>query len=254
MKQAVRTGARVSGEDQHALGVRPARTTSIRTAAEVYQISLSSRPIVGEGEVQVDLTTAGSISVGIERCHLEQDGAPSRGPMHQIRRLSYVDLNRSGVADDGDRLQAGHPFGGAGESYVAKLRAILRYLGTCDGDLEIGILARRVKRLGAPAANARRPLRDQNVTRSLIGRPSIRRRAARSAHRRMAGDRAGNRCSIRASGEGSMRSKEEAHDYRYFPIRPAAAWSSRKPSSMNGDGGLPGMPDQKKARSSRPRD
>src|SRR5450432_1403659 len=103
-----------------------------------YQISQYKSPVVGEGEVVVDLADGESVTVGIERLHLEQDAGKSlhdRSPT-----LSYVDLNRSGVAlmeivskpDIRDAEQA--------KAYVTKVRSILRYLGTCDGDMEKGSL------------------------------------------------------------------------------------------------------------------
>src|SRR6187455_3472887 len=102
-----------------------------------YQISQYKQPVVGEGEVVVDLPD-GSFTVGIERLHLEQDAGKSLHDRH--RTMSYVDLNRSGVAlmeivskpDIRSSEQA--------KAYLSKLRSILRYLGTCDGDMEKGSL------------------------------------------------------------------------------------------------------------------
>src|ERR1700750_3308998 len=103
-----------------------------------YQISQHKSPIVGEGEVVVELAGGGAVPVGIERPHLEQDAGKS---LHdQNPAMSLVDLNRSGVAlmeivskpDIRSSEQA--------KAYVAKLRSILRYLGTCDGDMEKGSL------------------------------------------------------------------------------------------------------------------
>src|SRR6188474_288078 len=117
-----------------------------------YQISQYKSPIVGEGEVIVDLPDGESITVGIERLHLEQDAGKSLHDRHAT--MSYVDLNRSGVAlmeivskpDIRSSEQA--------KAYVAKLRSILRYLGTCDGDMEKGSLRAdvnvSVRKLGAP--------------------------------------------------------------------------------------------------------
>src|ERR1700675_1671425 len=103
-----------------------------------YQISQYKSPIVGEGEVVVELAGGDSVTVGIERLHLEQDAGKS---LHdQNPTMSFVDLNRSGVAlmeivskpDIRSSEQA--------KAYVTKLRSILRYLGTCDGDMEKGSL------------------------------------------------------------------------------------------------------------------
>src|ERR1041384_7215398 len=117
-----------------------------------YQISQYKQPIVGEGEVVVDLADGESITVGIERLHLEQDAGKSLHDRHAT--MSYVDLNRSGVAlmeivskpDIRSSEQA--------KAYVSKLRSILRYLGTCDGDMEKGSLRAdvnvSVRKPGAP--------------------------------------------------------------------------------------------------------
>src|SRR4028119_955469 len=103
-----------------------------------YQISQYKNPIGGEGEVIVDLPEGETITVGIERLHLEQDAGKSIHDLHPT--LSYVDLNRSGVAlmeivSKPDMRSADHA-----KAYVSKLRTILRYLGTCDGDMEKGSL------------------------------------------------------------------------------------------------------------------
>src|SRR5476649_287509 len=117
-----------------------------------YQISQYKSPIVGEGEVVVELAGGESVNVGIERLHLEQDAAKS---LHdQSPTLSFVDLNRAGVAlmeivskpDIRSSEQA--------KAYVTKIRSILRYLGTCDGVMEKGSLRAdvnvSVRRPGAP--------------------------------------------------------------------------------------------------------
>src|SRR4051795_2898178 len=117
-----------------------------------YQISQYKQPIVGQGEVVVDLPDGETFSVGIERLHLEQDAGKSLHDQHAT--MSYVDLNRSGVAlmeivskpDIRSAEQA--------KAYVSKLRSILRYLGTCDGDMEKGSLRAdvnvSVRKPGAP--------------------------------------------------------------------------------------------------------
>src|SRR4051795_12100571 len=99
-----------------------------------YQISQYKAPVVGEGEVVLDMSDGDAVTIGIERLHLEQDAGKSIHDLHPT--LSYVDLNRSGVAlmeivskpDIRSAEQA--------KAYVLKLRSILRYLGTCDGDME----------------------------------------------------------------------------------------------------------------------
>src|SRR5213083_1802157 len=101
-----------------------------------YQISQYKDPIVGEGEVEIDLEDGTTITVGIERLHLEQDAGKSLHDQHAS--FSYVDLNRSGVALMEIVSRPDLRTADQARAYVTKLRTILRYLGTCDGDMEKG--------------------------------------------------------------------------------------------------------------------
>src|SRR5215218_2078155 len=103
-----------------------------------YQISQYKSPIVGEGEVLVDVTPEETITVRIERLHLEQDAGKSIHDMHPT--MSFVDLNRSGVALMEIVSRPDMRSADQAKAYVTKLRTILRYLGTCDGDMEKGNL------------------------------------------------------------------------------------------------------------------
>src|ERR1700694_211739 len=103
-----------------------------------YQISQYKQPIVGEGEVVVDLPGGESFTVGIERLHLEQDAGKSLPDQHAT--MGYVDLNRSGVALMEIVSKPDIRSSEAARAYLTKLRSILRYLGTCDGDMEKGSL------------------------------------------------------------------------------------------------------------------
>src|SRR3979409_1592681 len=103
-----------------------------------YQISQYKSPIVGEGEVIVDLADGESVTVGIERLHLEQDAGKSLHDRHAT--MSYVDLNRAGVALMEIVSKPDLRSADQAKAHVAKLRTILRYLGTCDGDMEKGNL------------------------------------------------------------------------------------------------------------------
>ncbi|WP_412774814.1 Asp-tRNA(Asn)/Glu-tRNA(Gln) amidotransferase subunit GatB, partial [Nitrobacter sp.] len=117
-----------------------------------YQISQYKSPIVGEGEVVVDLADGTSITVGIERLHLEQDAGKSLHDQHAD--MSAIDLNRSGVALMEIVSKPDMRSSEQARAYVTKLRSILRYLGTCDGDMEKGSLRAdvnvSVRRLGQP--------------------------------------------------------------------------------------------------------
>ena len=137
VRQAVRTGLGLNAQI-NLRSVFDRKNYFYPDLPQGYQISQYKSPIVGEGEVLVELDGGRSVTVGIERLHLEQDAGKS---LHdQNPTMSYVDLNRSGVAlmeivskpDIRDAEQA--------KAYVTKLRSILRYLGTCDGDMEKGSL------------------------------------------------------------------------------------------------------------------
>src|SRR6202051_626435 len=103
-----------------------------------YQISQYKSPIVGEGEVVVDMQDGSRFTVGVERLHLEQDAGKSLHDQHAT--MSYVDLNRSGVALMEIVSKPDLRSSEEAKAYVTKLRSILRYLGTCDGDMEKGSL------------------------------------------------------------------------------------------------------------------
>ncbi len=183
-----------------------------------YQISQYKQPIVGEGEVEIDVDGE-TLHVGIERLHLEQDAGKSIHDQHPD--YSYVDLNRSGVAlmeivskpDMRSAKQA--------QAYVTKLRTILRYLGTCDGDMEKGNLRAdvnvSVRKPGAPLGT-RCEIKNVNSIR-FIGQ-AIEVEARRQIDIIEDGGKIDQETRLFDPGKGetrSMRSKEEAHDYRYFP-------------------------------------
>src|SRR5256885_12779488 len=136
VRQAVRTGLGLNAQI-NLRSVFDRKNYFYPDSPQGYQISQYKSPIVGEGEVAVDMPY-GTVRVGIERLHLEQDAGKSLHDQHPA--MSFVDLNRSGVAlmeivskpDIRSSEQA--------KAYVSKLRSILRYLGTCDGDMEKGSL------------------------------------------------------------------------------------------------------------------
>jgi aspartyl-tRNA(Asn)/glutamyl-tRNA(Gln) amidotransferase subunit B len=184
-----------------------------------YQISQYKSPIVGEGEIQVDLTPEHSIKVGIERLHLEQDAGKS---LHdQSPTMSLVDLNRSGVALMEIVSKPDMRSADEAKAYVSKLRTIMRYIGSCDGDMEKGNLRADVNvsvRRPAAALGTRCEIKNVNSIR-FIGQA-----IDTEARRQIAIIEDGGtidqetRLFDPARGETrSLRSKEEAHDYRYFP-------------------------------------
>ena len=140
-----------------------------------YQISQYKSPIVGEGEVLVDMPDGHTVRVGIERLHLEQDAGKSLHDQHAT--MSFVDLNRSGVALMEIVTKPDLRSAEEAKAFLGKLRTILRYLGTCDGDMEKGHLARRRERIGAPAGRrAGHALRDQEPQFDPLHRPGDRAR------------------------------------------------------------------------------
>ena len=184
-----------------------------------YQISQYKSPIVGEGEIVVDMPDGETIRVGIERLHLEQDAGKS---LHdQNPTLSLVDLNRSGVALMEIVSKPDLRSAEDAKAYVAKLRAILRYLGTCDGDMEKGSLRAdvnvSVRKPGGPLGT-RCEIKNVNSIR-FIGQ-AIEHEARRQIGIIEDGGAIEQETRLFDPDKGetrSMRSKEEAHDYRYFP-------------------------------------
>jgi aspartyl-tRNA(Asn)/glutamyl-tRNA(Gln) amidotransferase subunit B len=215
-----------------------------------YQISQYKSPVVGEGEVLVDLPDGEAIKVGIERLHLEQDAGKSLHDQHPT--MSYVDLNRSGVALMEIVSKPDLRSAEEAKAYVTKLRSILRYLGTCDGDMEKGNLRAdvnvSVRRPGEPLG-IRCEIKNVNSIR-FIGQ-AIEHEARRQVGILEDGGTIEQETRLFDPDKGetrSMRSKEEAHDYRYFPD------PDLLPLELSGDlvselvAHLPELPDAKKAR------
>jgi aspartyl-tRNA(Asn)/glutamyl-tRNA(Gln) amidotransferase subunit B len=183
-----------------------------------YQISQYKSPVVGEGEVAVDMPY-GTVRIGIERLHLEQDAGKSLHDQHAT--MSLVDLNRSGVAlmEIVSKPDLRSPE--EAKAYLAKLRAIMRYLGTCDGDMEKGNLRAdvnvSVRRPGDPLGT-RCEIKNVNSIR-FVGQ-AIECEARRQIAILEDGGAIEQETRLYDAGRNetrSMRNKEEAHDYRYFP-------------------------------------
>jgi aspartyl-tRNA(Asn)/glutamyl-tRNA(Gln) amidotransferase subunit B len=215
-----------------------------------YQISQYKSPIVGEGEVVVDLPEGESIKVGIERLHLEQDAGKLLHDRHPT--MSFVDLNRSGVALMEIVSKPDLRSAEEAKAFVAKLRSILRYLGTSDGDMEKGNLRAdvnvSVRRPGEPLGT-RCEIKNVNSIR-FIGQ-AIEYEARRQIGILEDGGAIEQETRLFDAGKGetrSMRNKEEAHDYRYFPdpdLLPLEL-SQADVDALRRD--LPELPDDKKAR------
>lgn len=226
-----------------------------------YQISQLYHPIVGEGEVIVDIEPGIARRVRIERVHLEQDAGKSIHDMDP--NMSFVDLNRTGVAlmEIVSRPDLRGPEEAA--AYIAKMRQILRYLGTCDGNMQNGNLRADVNvSICMPGQyekffetddfshlGTRCEIKNMNSMRFI--QAAIEVEARRQITIVEAGGKVDQETRLYDPEKGetrSLRSKEEAHDYRYFPdpdllpLEIEQAWVDTIASN------LPELPDEKKAR------
>jgi aspartyl-tRNA(Asn)/glutamyl-tRNA(Gln) amidotransferase subunit B len=215
-----------------------------------YQISQYKSPIVGEGQVLVDLSPTEQITVEIERLHLEQDAGKSLHDQHP--GMSYVDLNRSGVALMEIVSRPDMRSAEEARAYVTKLRTIMRYLGTCDGNMEQGSLRAdvnvSVRRPGEPLGT-RCEIKNVNSIR-FIGQ-AIEAEARRQIGIVEDGGTIMQETRLFDPGKGetrSMRSKEEAHDYRYFPDPDLLPLELEQAYVDALAANLPELPDAKKSR------
>jgi aspartyl-tRNA(Asn)/glutamyl-tRNA(Gln) amidotransferase subunit B len=215
-----------------------------------YQISQYQHPIVGEGVIEIELADGETKRIGITRLHLEQDAGKSLHDQHPTK--SYIDLNRSGVAlmeivSEPD-LRSPEEAG----AYLRKLRTVMRYLGTCDGNMEEGSMRAdvnvSVRKHGEPF-RTRCEVKNVNSVRFVM--LAIEAEAKRQVQVWEGGGAVDQETRLYDVGRGttrSMRSKEDAHDYRYFPdpdLLPLVLdedWIAELKSR------LPELPDAKKAR------
>ncbi len=183
-----------------------------------YQISQYKDPLVGEGEVEIEVGDE-TISVGIERLHLEQDAGKS---IHDLSpKESYVDLNRSGVALMEIVSKPDMRSADEAAAYYSKLRTIVRYLGTCDGNMEEGSMRADVN------VSVRRPgdkLGTRTETKNVNSIRFVKQAIDYEARRQIEVIEAGGKIEqetrlfdVATGKTRPMRSKEDAHDYRYFP-------------------------------------
>jgi len=215
-----------------------------------YQISQYKSPVVGEGVVTVDLDGGESVNVGIERLHLEQDAGKSLHDRHPM--YSYVDLNRSGVALMEIVSKPDLRSAEEAKAFVSKLRSVLRYLGTCDGDMEKGSLRAdvnvSVRRPGEPLGT-RCEIKNMNSV-SFIG-DAIEHEARRQIEILEEGGVIEQETRLYDPNKREtrpMRTKEEAHDYRYFPDPDLLPLEFDQAYVDALAAKLPELPDEKKAR------
>jgi len=249
VEQAVKTGLGLKAEINRR-SVFDRKNYFYPDLPQGYQISQYKQPVVGEGVVKIDLDGGKTVDVGIERLHLEQDAGKSLHDQHPS--MSFVDLNRSGCALMEIVSRPDMRSADEAKAYVTKLRQIMRYLGTCDGNMEQGSLRADIN------VSVRRPGGDFGTRCEIKNVNSIRfmGQAVEYEARRQIGiledggsiDQETRLYDARKSETRSMRSKEEAHDYRYFPdpdllpLELEEGWISRIEAS------LPELPDEKTAR------
>ncbi len=184
-----------------------------------YQISQFKHPIVGEGEIQIELSDGSIHKVGIERLHLEQDAGKSLHDQHPSK--SYIDLNRSGVALMEIVSKPEMHSAEQAAAYIKKLRSILRYLGTCDGNMEEGSLRADVNvsvRRPGDVLGTRTETKNLNSVRFIM--QAIEFEVQRQIDLIEDGGEVIQETRLFDTATGmtrTMRGKEDAHDYRYFP-------------------------------------
>lgn len=249
VEQAVRTGLGLNSEiNLHSVFER--KNYFYPDLPQGYQISQFLHPIVGKGVIEIDLPNGEVKKIGVTRLHMEQDAGKSIHDQHPTK--SYVDLNRSGCALM--EIVSEPDIRGADEAcaYVTKLRMILRYLGTCDGNLEEGSMRAdvnvSVRKIGDPLGT-RCEIKNVNSIKAI--QMAIDYESTRQVEIIEAGGtiKQETRLWDNAKGETrSMRSKEEAHDYRYFPDPDLLPLVITQEYVDAIKATLPELPDQKKHR------
>ncbi len=218
VEQAVRTGLGLNAQINN-YSVFDRKNYFYPDLPQGYQISQFKQPIVGEGIVTINPTPEENVEIGIERLHLEQDAGKSIHDLHPT--MSFVDLNRSGVALMEIVSKPDIRCADEAKAYVTKLRTIMRYLGTCDGNMEEGSMRADVNvsvRKPGGEFGTRCEIKNMNSIR-FMGQ-AIEYEARRQIDILEDGGSIDQETRLYDPKKGetrSMRSKEEAHDYRYFP-------------------------------------
>ena len=249
VEQAVRTGLALNAKiNQRSIFAR--KNYFYPDLPQGYQISQFEQPVVGEGVVEIDLPGSETSKIGIERLHMEQDAGKSLHDQHPSK--SYIDLNRSGVALMEIVSKPDMRYAAEAAAYVSKVRSILRYIGSCDGNMQEGSLRVdanvSVRHPGEPLGT-RCEIKNINSLRFL--RQAIDYEARRQVELIEDGGVVVMETRLFDASEGTtrtMRSKEEAHDYRYFPDPDLLPVEFTEEYVANLRDTLPELPDAKKAR------
>ncbi len=218
VRQAVRTGLGLKAKINNR-SIFDRKNYFYPDLPQGYQISQFKDPIVGEGIVYLDMGKDGEVEIGIERLHLEQDAGKSIHDQHP--NMSFIDLNRSGVALMEIVSKPDIRSSEEARTYIAKIRTILRYLGTCDGNMEQGSLRADINvSVRSPGGEFGTRCEIKNVNSMRFAVAAIEYEARRQIDILEDGGKIDQETRLFDSKSGktrSMRSKEEAHDYRYFP-------------------------------------
>jgi len=249
IRQAVRTGLGLEAQI-NLRSVFDRKNYFYPDLPQGYQISQFSDPIVGEGRVSVDLEDGESFEVGIVRIHLEQDAGKS---VHDRRPdATCIDLNRSGVALMEIVSKPDIRSAAEAAAYLAKLRSILRYLGTCDGNMQEGSLRADVNvSVRKPGGELGTRCEIKNVNSIRFVRQAVDYEARRQIEILEDGGEIDQETRLFDPDRGetrSMRSKEEAHDYRYFPDPDLLPVVLEQAFVDEIAASLPELPDKKAAR------
>ncbi|MEO5373216.1 MAG: Asp-tRNA(Asn)/Glu-tRNA(Gln) amidotransferase subunit GatB [Alphaproteobacteria bacterium] len=249
VEQAVRTGLGLNAQINHR-SVFARKNYFYADLPAGYQISQYELPVVGQGTIILDMADGSTREVGIERLHLEMDAGKSMHDQHPSK--SYIDLNRAGVAlmeivskpDMRTPDEAG--------AYLRKLRSIMRYLGTCDGNMEEGSMRCDCNvSVRRPGEGLRTRCEIKNVNSVRFVMQAIEYEAGRQVEVYESGGKVVQETRLFDAGKGttrSMRSKEMAHDYRYFPDPDLLPLEFDDAFVERIRATLPELPDQKKAR------
>ena len=249
IKQAVRTGLGLNAQINN-YSVFDRKNYFYADLPQGYQISQYKNPIVGEGKVLLDMPY-GLKEIGIERLHLEQDAGKS---IHDLDPSNtYVDLNRSGIAlmeiVSKPDLRSPEEV----NAYIKKLRSIMRYLGTCDGNMQEGSLRAdvnvSVRKLGDKKLGTRCEIKNVNSIKFM--QMAIDYEAKRQVELLEDGkqiDQETRLFDTKKNQTRSMRSKEDAHDYRYFPDPDLLPLELNQQMINDLKKSLPELPDKKKER------
>ncbi len=217
VRQAIRTGLGLKAEI-NLKSVFDRKNYFYPDLPQGYQISQFKQPIVGEGKILLDMPDE-QVEIGVERLHLEQDAGKSLHDQHPT--MSFVDLNRSGVALMEIVSKPDLRSADEAKAYLTKLRTILRYLGTCDGNMDQGSMRADVNvSVRRPGGEFGTRCEIKNVNSIRFVGQAIEYEARRQVAILEDGGEIDQETRLFDAVKGetrSMRSKEEAHDYRYFP-------------------------------------